>query len=172
VTFCKENGPRAIWLKMFWHLMINITCGLMCLQVFTIVVHMMLKWLGLRHWEKQRLKWRHYEDHKWRSTSLKQSPRNEEMCCHWRTVRYRTLDYPVPHARLSGAPGNYSPTPSSWWHWWREATGLSGVKACSANGHLRCQIQWLGTPDKGTGVSKASTRLSGVPQRAAAFSNG
>jgi hypothetical protein len=58
---------------------------------------------------------------------------------------------------------------SSRWHWWREATGLSrvtsglsGVEACSTNGHLRCQIQWLGAPDRGTG-------LSGVPQRAAAF---
>jgi hypothetical protein len=25
----------------------------------------------------------HYEDHKWRSTSIKQSPRNKELCCHW-----------------------------------------------------------------------------------------
>jgi uncharacterized integral membrane protein len=40
---CKENGPRAIWLKMFWCLMVNITCGLMCLLVFMFVVHRMLK---------------------------------------------------------------------------------------------------------------------------------
>jgi hypothetical protein len=40
---CKENGPRAIWLNRFWCLMINITCGLMCLLVFVFVVHMMLK---------------------------------------------------------------------------------------------------------------------------------
>jgi hypothetical protein len=77
---------------------------------------------------------------------------------------------------LSGAPGNCSPMASFWWHWWREATGLSGVtyglsgvtrglsgvKACSANDHLWCQIQRLGTLDRGTG-------LSGVPQRATAF---
>jgi hypothetical protein len=40
---CKENGPRVIWLKRFWFLMINITCGLMCLLVFMFVVHRMLK---------------------------------------------------------------------------------------------------------------------------------
>jgi hypothetical protein len=85
-------------------------------------------------------------------------------------------DCPVPHARLSGAPGNCSPTASSRWHWWREGTrlsgatsGLSGVKACSANGHLRCQIQRLGAPERGTRLSSNPTRLSGVPQRAAAF---
>jgi hypothetical protein len=150
---CKKNVPRAIWLNRFWCLMINTTCGLMCLLVFMFVVHRMLKLVGLRHWGKQHLKRRHYEDHKWRSTSIKQSLRNEDKCCHWWTVRLRsaglsnaTPDCPVPHARLSGALGNTSPTASSRWHWWREATGLSGVtrglsgvKACSANGHLRCQ---------------------------------
>jgi hypothetical protein len=39
----KENGPRAIWLNRFWCLMINTTCGLMCLLVFMFVVHRMLK---------------------------------------------------------------------------------------------------------------------------------
>jgi hypothetical protein len=37
--YYKENGPRAIWLKGFWCLMINITCGLMCLLVFVFIVH-------------------------------------------------------------------------------------------------------------------------------------
>jgi hypothetical protein len=44
---------------------------------------------------------------------------------------------------LSCASGNNSLIASSRWHWWREATGmsdvtsgLSDVKACSANGHL------------------------------------
>jgi hypothetical protein len=46
---CKENGPWTIWLKRFWYLMINITCELMCLLVFMIVVHRMLKLLALRH---------------------------------------------------------------------------------------------------------------------------
>jgi hypothetical protein len=60
---CKENGPRTIWLKRFWCLMINIayelmcllvfmivnSYELMCLLVFMIVVHRMLKELGLRH---------------------------------------------------------------------------------------------------------------------------
>jgi hypothetical protein len=40
---CKENGPRAIWLKSFWCLMINITCELISLLVFMVVVHRMLK---------------------------------------------------------------------------------------------------------------------------------
>jgi hypothetical protein len=40
---CKEHGPRVIWLNRFWCLMISVTCGLMCLLVFMIVVHMMLK---------------------------------------------------------------------------------------------------------------------------------
>jgi cytochrome bd-type quinol oxidase subunit 1 len=48
VATYKKNGPRAIWLKRFWCLMINITCGLMCLLVFMFVVHMMRKRLGLR----------------------------------------------------------------------------------------------------------------------------
>jgi hypothetical protein len=36
-------------------------------------------------------------------------------------------------------------------------SGLFGVKAYNAKGHLRCQIQRLGALDRGT-------RLSGVPQ--------
>jgi hypothetical protein len=39
----KENGPRAIWLKRFWCLMINISHELISLLVFMIVVHRMLK---------------------------------------------------------------------------------------------------------------------------------
>jgi hypothetical protein len=45
--YCKENEPWAILLNKFWCLMINITCGLMCLLVF--VVHKMLKLLGPMH---------------------------------------------------------------------------------------------------------------------------
>jgi hypothetical protein len=54
-----------------------------------------------------------------------------------------TADCPTECIGLSGAPGNCSPTASSWWHRWREATGLSSgtfglssLKAYSANGHL------------------------------------
>jgi hypothetical protein len=46
---CKENGPRAIWLNRFWCLMINMTYGLMCLLVFVLIVHKMLKLLGPIH---------------------------------------------------------------------------------------------------------------------------
>jgi hypothetical protein len=70
-----------------------------------------------------------------------------------RTVWSGAPDCPVPHVRLYGAPRNSSPTASSRWHWWREATrlsgvtfGVSGIKSLRANGQLRCQIQWLGAP--------------------------
>jgi hypothetical protein len=49
VRICKENGPQAIWLNKFWCLMINITCGPMCLLVFVFIVHRMLKLLGPSH---------------------------------------------------------------------------------------------------------------------------
>jgi hypothetical protein len=39
--WCKENGPQAFWLIEFWCLMINTTCGLICLLVFIIIVHRM-----------------------------------------------------------------------------------------------------------------------------------
>jgi hypothetical protein len=42
---CKENGLWAIWLKRFWCLMNNITCGLICLLVFVFIVHMMRRGL-------------------------------------------------------------------------------------------------------------------------------
>jgi hypothetical protein len=79
-------------------------------------------------------------------------------------------DCPAEITRLSGAThrtvwcilGNSSPTTSSRWHWWREATelsgmtsGLSSVKAYNANGHLWCQIQRLGAPDRGNEMSGA-----------------
>jgi hypothetical protein len=38
---CKKNGPQAFWLIKFWCLMINTTCGLICLLVSIIVVHRM-----------------------------------------------------------------------------------------------------------------------------------
>jgi hypothetical protein len=45
LCLCKKNGPRSIWLKRFWCLMINITCGLMCLIVFMFIVHRMRRGL-------------------------------------------------------------------------------------------------------------------------------
>jgi hypothetical protein len=165
---CKENGPQAIWLNRFCCLMINITCGLMCLLVFMFVVHRMLKLLGLRHWRKQHLKRRHYEDHK-KINNYQAKSKKRRQVLPQQTVRLRSTE-------LSGAPRNSSPTASSRWHWWREATGLSGVthglsgvKACSASGHLWCQIQWLGASDRGTRLSGDPTGLSGVPQRVTTF---
>jgi hypothetical protein len=119
---CKENKPQAIWINRFWCLMINIICGLMCLLVFMFVVHRMLKLLGLRHWGKQHLKKRHYEDHKKINKYQAKSKKWRQVLPRW-TVRLRstglfggTPDCPVPHVRLSGAPENSSPTTSSRWH--------------------------------------------------------
>jgi hypothetical protein len=82
----------------------------MCLLVFMIIVHKMLKWLGLRHWGKQHLKRRHYEDHKKINKYEAKSKKQRLML--------PLADCPVPHVELSDAPGNCSPTASSRWHWW------------------------------------------------------
>jgi hypothetical protein len=66
---------------------------------------------------KQHLERRHYEDYKWRSTSINQSSRHKEKWSHTRTVNQCATDSPVPPDRLSGAPGNRSPTTSSRWHY-------------------------------------------------------
>jgi hypothetical protein len=47
--YCKENGPRAIWLIKFWCLMINIIRELISFLVFMFVVHRMQDLLGLRN---------------------------------------------------------------------------------------------------------------------------
>jgi hypothetical protein len=84
----------------------------------------------------------------------------------------------VPHTGLSGAPGTIAQRlvpdycgekitgPSG------VKSGLSDVKSLHANGHLRCQIQRPGAPDRGTELSSDPTGPSGVPQRAQLFSNG
>jgi hypothetical protein len=134
---CKKNGPRAIWLNRFWCLMINITCGLICLLVFVFVAHRMLKLLGPSHWGKQHLKRRHYDD---------QAKSKKKMKCCLQTVWSGAPNCPVPHAGLSGAPGTVAPTTSSRWHCGEKTTGLSGVtsgvfgvKILRSNGRLRCQ---------------------------------
>jgi hypothetical protein len=120
---CKENGPRAIWLIEFWCLMINTIRELISFLVFMFVVHRMQNLLGLRNWEKQHLKRRHWKD-----------LRKVQVCC------LRTIC--VWSTGLSGAPGNSSPTASSRWH--PERTPLDCPvwrpdclvwKACGANGH-------------------------------------
>jgi hypothetical protein len=49
LQYCKENGPRVLWLSKFWCLMINTICGLTCFLVFMFVVHRMQELLGLRN---------------------------------------------------------------------------------------------------------------------------
>jgi hypothetical protein len=99
---CKENGSHAIWLNRFWCLIINTTCGLMCLIVFMFVVHRMLRLFGLRHWGKKHLRRRHYEDQsedqQVSSKSKKQRKVLPLMDClaeEHRTVRCHTPDCPV-----------------------------------------------------------------------------
>jgi hypothetical protein len=98
---CKENRPRAIWLNRFWCLMINITCGLMCLLVFVFAVHRMLKLLGKalrKETPQKKTLWRSQLKIK----KYQASPRNEDKCCQTdcpcrghRNVRW--------HTGLSGA---------------------------------------------------------------------
>jgi hypothetical protein len=136
---CKENEPRAIWLNRFWCLMINTACGLMCFASVYVYSSQDAKVT----WTKALTKATPQKKTLWRSQvkinkyQAKSKKRRQVL---------PQVDCPVPHAGLSGAPGNSSPTVSSRCHWWREATGLSsathrlsGVKACSANDHLRCQ---------------------------------
>jgi hypothetical protein len=47
--FCKENGPRAIWLIEFWCLMNNTIRELISFLVFMFVVHRMQDLLVLRN---------------------------------------------------------------------------------------------------------------------------
>jgi hypothetical protein len=48
IVLVRKIEPWAIWLNRFWCLMINTTYGLMRLLVFMLVVHTMLRLLGLR----------------------------------------------------------------------------------------------------------------------------
>jgi hypothetical protein len=109
----------------------------MCLLVFMIVVHRMLKLLGPSHWGKQHLKRRHYED--------QVKSKKQRKCCLL-TVWSVAPDCPVPHGGLSGAPGTVALTASSRWHYGEKTTGLfgvtskvSGVKILRANG--RCSVR-------------------------------
>jgi hypothetical protein len=73
----------------------------------------------------------------------------------------------VPHTGLSGAPGNSSPTASSWWHC-GGGPGLSGAKADNANDRLTDPTA-SGAPDKAPDYLVPTIGLSGVPRRAATF---
>jgi hypothetical protein len=124
------------------------------------VVHRMLKLLGQGIEESNTSKRRHYEDQvksKKRSKCCQADCLCEEhrtVCARStglygatrRTVRCHTPDCPVPHAGLSGAPGNVALMASSRWHYGEKTTGLSGVtsgvsgvKRLRANGRLQCQ---------------------------------
>jgi hypothetical protein len=71
-----------------------------------------------------------------------------------------TPDCPLPHVGLSGAPGNSSPTTSSWWHY-GGGHGLSGAKAYIAMGRLTDPTA-SGAPDRAPDCPVPTTGLSGV----------
>jgi hypothetical protein len=108
VGTCKENGPWVIWLNRFWCLMISITCGLMCLLVFMLVVHRMLRLFGLRQLGKQHLKRKHCEGHKKiNKVSSKSKKRRQVLSLadcpakEYRTVRCHTPNCPVPQGTVA-----------------------------------------------------------------------
>jgi hypothetical protein len=114
--------------------------------------------------KKQHFKRRHYEDHKWRSTSIKQKSKTWRKCSHSRTVRLRTTDCPVPHAGLSGSLGNNSHRTVRWDTW------LSGARMTCSNGHLQQSYPTTcGAPDRAPNCQVPTIELSGVPQRAETF---
>jgi hypothetical protein len=125
--------------------MINIAYRLICLLVFMIVVHKMLKWPRISHWGKQHLKKGHYEDHKWRLqvSSKVQETKKSVVTGGLSDQGHRTAWW---HTGLSGAPGNSSPMASSWWQC-GGGSKLSGAKADSANGRLT-DPTGSGTPDR------------------------
>jgi hypothetical protein len=124
----KENGPRAFWLIKFWCLMINtirelisFSSGYVCSSQ-----NARITWTReLRKATPQKKTLRRY----------KKSPRNGGVlpsncpCVEHRTVR-------CPHAGMSGAPGNSSPTATSRWHPERRPPDCPVWKAYGANGHL------------------------------------
>jgi hypothetical protein len=109
---------------------------------------------------KQHLKRRHYEDHKWRSISIKQSPRHEETCCHWRIVRLRAPDYAVHQGTVAQwlVPGGTM----------EESHQTVRCKADSANDHLPDPTA-SGAPDMAPDCPVPTAGLFGVPQRAVAL---
>jgi hypothetical protein len=140
----------------------------MCLLVFVFVVHMMLKWLGLRHRGSNTSK---YDIMSTTSEDQQVSSKVQDIKksvaiggpSGWehRTVWCHTVG-------MSDALGNSSPTTSSWWHCegkplycpvWHQ---IVRCKADSDNGHL--------VPiDPMTRRTGQGTRLSGVPWRVSAF---
>jgi hypothetical protein len=168
---CKENGPRAIWLSKFWCLMINTIYGLAKFPS----VYVYSSQDARSTWTKELRK---ATPQKKTLKRYKRSPRNggvlpaDCLCVEHRTVR-------CPHAGLSGAPGNCSPTASSRWHPERRPpdcpvahrTVRCGKPAaptitCSDRSQTG---QRLGAPDMLQCAVRCTTGLSGVPQRAAAF---
>jgi hypothetical protein len=125
---CKENGPRAIWLIEFWCLMINTIRKLISFSS----VYVCSSQDARITWSKELRKATP------QNKTLRRSRKVQErrcvlpvdcLCVEHRTVRWHTglsggtPDCPVahrtvrcPHAGLSGAPGNHSPTASSRCH--------------------------------------------------------
>jgi hypothetical protein len=134
---CKENGPQAIWLIKFWCLMINTTCGPICLLVFIIIVHRMRRELDQGNENATPQK----EDIK-RCIGVQYS----------RTKEARRNQRRNPRSGLSA---------SAWWctgHWCPVCTGLSGVAPDSLRREATDKRSLAVAPD-----CPVCTGLSGVP---------
>jgi hypothetical protein len=107
----------------------------------------------------------HYVGHTWRSTSIKQRLRNEEKCCHWRTIWLKAPDCLVHQRTLAQRlvpSGTVEESPDyPVWH------RTIRCKADSTNGHLTDPTA-SDTPDRARDCLMPTTGLSGVPQRAVA----
>jgi hypothetical protein len=152
--------------------MINITCGLMCLLVFVFVVHMMVKLLGPRHWGKQHLKRRYYEDQvKSKKQSVACGLSGAPGTVAQRLVpggtmerRPRTVRCDIRSARCKKMER-------------RPRTVRCDIRSarCKKPAHQRSSAvsdQRLGAPDSEQCTVRCTTGLSRVPQRAQFFSNG
>jgi hypothetical protein len=82
-------------------------------------------------------------------------------------VAHRTVRR--PHAGLSGAPGNSSPTASSRWHPERRPPDCPVWKSMRRQRSPALTGQRLGAPERLQCVVWCTTGLSGVPQRTATF---
>jgi hypothetical protein len=76
-------------------------------------------------------------------------------------VAHRTVR--CPHAGLSGAPGNSSPTASSRWHSERRPPDMSGVKSLRVQRSTALSEQRIGAPDMLQCNVRWCTGLSGAP---------
>jgi hypothetical protein len=123
---------------------------------------------------KQHLKRRHYEDHKWRSTSIKQSPRHEEKCSHSRIVYPCATNCLVAHRTVWCHPTDCPVHQGTWAQWLVPSDTAPDCSVhhqtiqCKTDSRQRSLATVIsngyGAPDTTPDCSVPTTGLSGVPQ--------